>query len=52
MVRKSPRVTKTEILVQRQRETHLLAMRREGIYLEEEYRDEISFYMHEMEVSS
>ena len=42
---------KTEILAQRHREAHLLAMHREGIYLEEEYRDEIQFYMHEMEVS-
>ena len=26
-------------------------MRRQGIFLEEEYQDEIKFYMHEMEVS-
>lgn len=38
-------------MVQRQREAQILAMRREGIYLEEEYWDEIKFYMHEMEVS-
>ncbi len=51
VVRKSPRGAKAEALVQRQREAQILALRREGIYLEEEYRDEIRFYMHEMEVS-
>ncbi|THH02911.1 hypothetical protein EW026_g48 [Hermanssonia centrifuga] len=49
VVRKSPRGAKAEALVQRQREAQILALRREGIYLEEEYRDEIRFYMHEME---
>ena len=51
VARKSPRATKAEILAQRQREAHITALRREGIFLEEEYRDEIRFYMHEMEVS-
>lgn len=49
--RKSPRAVKAEILAQRQREVHLLALRREGILMEEEYREDIRFYMHEMEVS-
>lgn len=52
VVRKSPRATRAEILAQRQREAQIQALRREGIYLEEEYRDEIRFYMQEMEVSS
>lgn len=52
VVRRSPRAAKADLLVQRQREAQILAMRREGIYLEEEYRDEIKFYMHEMEVST
>lgn len=47
--RRSPRSAKTAIL-QRQREAQILALRREGVLLEEEYRDEIQFYMHEMEV--
>lgn len=51
VVRRSPRAAKADLLMQRQREAQILAMRREGIYLEEEYRDEIKFYMHEMEVS-
>ncbi|THH34014.1 hypothetical protein EUX98_g23 [Antrodiella citrinella] len=49
LVRKSPRAAKAELLAQRQREAHIMAMRREGIYLEEEYREEIRYYMHEME---
>lgn len=36
-------------LLQRNREIYLSALRREGIYLEEEYRDEIRSYMHDME---
>lgn len=39
------------MIKQRQREAHILALRREGVLLEEEYREEIRFYMHEMEVS-
>ncbi|KAH9944461.1 cyclin [Epithele typhae] len=38
-----------ELLVQRQRLAQISALRREGIYLEEEYHDEIRAYMHEME---
>ncbi|CCM00940.1 uncharacterized protein FIBRA_02987 [Fibroporia radiculosa] len=49
VVRKTPRAVKAELLAQRQRDAYLTALRREGIYLEEEYRDEIQFYMHEME---
>ena len=51
MVRKSPRAARAEQLAQRQREAQINALRREGIYLEEEYREEIRYYMHEMEVS-
>lgn len=50
VVRKSPRTAKPDE-VQRQREAQIHAMRRQGIFLEEEYQDEIKFYMHEMEVS-
>ena len=37
---------------QRHRQAQLLAYRREGIYIEEEYREDICYYMHEMEVRS
>lgn len=47
--RKSPRAVKAELFAHRHREAHILALRREGILLEEEYREEIKFYMHEME---
>jgi len=48
--RRSPRSAKSAILHQRQRDAQLLALRREGVLLEEEYRDEIRYYMHDMEV--
>lgn len=48
VVRKTPRAARAE---QRQRYAQISALRREGIYLEEEYHDEIRAYMHEMEVS-
>ncbi|KAH8100643.1 cyclin [Cristinia sonorae] len=50
-VRKSPRAARAEQQAQRQREAQLTAMRlrREGIYLEDEYREEIRYYMHQME---
>lgn len=51
LVRKTPRATKAEFAARRQRETNIAMMRREGIYLEEEYREEIRIYMHDMEVS-
>lgn len=35
---------------QRQRQAQITALRRQGIFLEEEYREDIRFYMHEMEV--
>ena len=47
---KSPRNVKAEQLARKQREAKISALRREGIYLEEEYREEIRRYMHEMEV--
>ena len=48
--RRTPRSAKAAILQQRQREAQIMALRREGILLEEEYREEIQFYMHNMEV--
>ena len=49
-IRKSPRNAKAEQLARKQREAQISALRREGIYLEEEYREEIRRYMLEMEV--
>lgn len=49
-VRKSPRNVKAEQIARKQREAQISALRREGIYLEEEYREEIRRYMLEMEV--
>ena len=37
-------------MTRKQREAQISALRREGIYLEEEYREEIQRYMLEMEV--
>lgn len=51
VVRRSPRGAKAQEALQRQREAQIYALRREGIYLEEEYRDEIQQYMRAMEVS-
>jgi alkylated DNA nucleotide flippase Atl1 len=48
-IRKSPRNVKAEQMA-RKREAQISALRREGIYLEEEYREEIRRYMLEMEV--
>jgi hypothetical protein len=42
---------KTAMIQQRQRELQVLALRKQGVLLEEEYRSEIQFYMHDMEVS-
>lgn len=47
VIRKTPRAAKAEMLAHRQKIT---ALRREGIYLEEEYHEEIRAYMYEMEV--
>jgi len=49
-VRRSPRFAKSTLNQQKQREAQILALRQQGILLEEEYRDEIRQYMHEMEV--
>lgn len=46
-IRKTPRSAKTTLLQQRQ-----LQYRRDGIILEDEYREDIRCYMHEMEVRS
>ena len=48
--RRSPRAAKMESVLQRRRELQLAALRREGIHLEDEYREEIRYYMYEMEV--
>ncbi|KAF7339725.1 G1/S-specific cyclin CLN1 [Mycena sanguinolenta] len=49
--RKSPRSAKSALVQQqqRQREAQIQALRQQGILLEEEYRDEIRKYMHDME---
>ena len=52
LARKTPRSTKVALTQQKQREAQIQALRREGIFLEEEYRDEIRYYMQDMEVSS
>lgn len=49
-IRKTPRSAKSALIQQRQRELQIMALRREGILLEEEYREEIRYYMHDMEV--
>lgn len=51
LARKTPRSAKIALMQQRQREAQIQALRREGIILEEEYRDEIRYYMLDMEVS-
>lgn len=48
--RRSPRAAKMESMLQRRRELQLAALRREGILFEDEYREEIRYYMYEMEV--
>jgi hypothetical protein len=48
--RRSPRAAKMESMLQRRRELQLAALRREGILFEDEYREEIRYYMLEMEV--
>jgi hypothetical protein len=40
---------KTAMMQQRQREIQALALRKQDVLLEEEYRSEIQFYMHDME---
>ncbi|KAI6044964.1 cyclin-like protein [Pisolithus marmoratus] len=40
---------KSAFLQQRQREAQITALRRQGVLLEEEYREDICLYMHEME---
>ncbi|THH20244.1 hypothetical protein EW146_g1092 [Bondarzewia mesenterica] len=47
--RKSPRTARMEHTLQRQREQQLAAMRRDGVLLEDEYREEVRYYMLEME---
>lgn len=51
LARRTPRSTKVAFIQQKQREAQIQALRREGIFLEEEYRDEIRYYMLDMEVS-
>ena len=52
LIRKSPRGSRADHLALRHRDAQIHAIRKEGVYLEEEYREEIQFYMHEMEVSA
>ena len=48
--RKSPRSAKSALVQQRHKDAAALAIRRDAILLEEEYRDEIRYYMLDMEV--
>ncbi len=51
VARRTPRHAKAALLQQqRQREAQIQALRREGIFIEDEYMDEIHRYMLEMEV--
>jgi len=50
VTRRTPYSAKAALLQQRQRQAQISALRRQGIFLEEEYREDIRFYMHEMEV--
>ncbi|KAF9240939.1 cyclin-like protein [Melanogaster broomeanus] len=47
--RKSPFSAKAALLQQRRRDAQIAALRRQGVLLEDEYREDIRFYMHEME---
>lgn len=49
--RRAPLSAKSAIIQQRTREAQISALRKQGVLLEEEYRDEIEYYMHDMEVS-
>ncbi|KAJ3553621.1 hypothetical protein NP233_g12603 [Leucocoprinus birnbaumii] len=49
--RRSPRSAKLALLQQQQRLKEAQFCRKESVLLEEEYRDEIRYYMHDMEVS-
>lgn len=49
--RRSPRSAKLALLQQQQRLREAQYCRKESVLLEEEYRDEIRYYMHDMEVS-
>lgn len=49
--RKAQLSPKSVMIQKRQREAQISALRKEGVLLEEEYRDDIRYYMHEMEVS-
>jgi hypothetical protein len=49
---RSPRSAKLALLQQQQRLREAQFCRKESVLLEEEYRDEIRYYMHDMEVSS
>jgi len=48
--RKVSPTTKLEDQRRRQRQAQVLALHREGVFIEEEYREEIRQYMHEMEL--
>ncbi|KII93487.1 hypothetical protein PLICRDRAFT_49530 [Plicaturopsis crispa FD-325 SS-3] len=48
-IRRSPQSAKAAMIAHRQREAQISALRKEGVLLEEEYREEIQYYMHDME---
>ncbi|KZP12056.1 hypothetical protein FIBSPDRAFT_755552 [Athelia psychrophila] len=49
VARRAPLSAKSAMLAQRQRAAQLIALRKEGVFIEEEYREEIQDYMHELE---
>ncbi|KDQ63787.1 hypothetical protein JAAARDRAFT_53975 [Jaapia argillacea MUCL 33604] len=49
---RTPPAAKAELLARREREKRILALHREGVLLEDEYREEIRCYMHEMETTT
>ncbi|KAF9821949.1 hypothetical protein IEO21_00379 [Rhodonia placenta] len=51
-IRKTPRATRGAPSQRRLSRAVIVALRRDGIFLEEEYQDEIRFYMHEMELQT
>ncbi|CAA7266598.1 unnamed protein product [Cyclocybe aegerita] len=49
IARRTPRSAKLALVQQRQRESQISALRRDGFFLEEEYQDEVHRYMLDME---
>ncbi|TFK57364.1 hypothetical protein OE88DRAFT_1618854 [Heliocybe sulcata] len=48
-VRRTPAVVRAEWFAKRERARQVAALQRKGVLIEEEYRDDITLYMHEME---